>query len=199
MKLFAKHLGLAKSSDMKLECTGHFQLIYGIPCCYKIRQFIEQKHKFKSVDLNEHWYWERDGLESEINIRKLIQDRRARQPLIFEPSVPCRLKSWPRKESRILSAFEASAPGRKKRSNTSPYPTRDKETSVMDIEPEVSNPNNSVDSDSLSYNLQSRQSKRRTFGTSVAKVLTHNFDNGVELLILNKLNPIAFNLSGLIT
>lgn len=179
MELFAKQLALTKSLDVKLEYAGHFQLIYGIPCCHKNRQFIEQERKFLSENFDEHWYWERDNVGSVIDIRKLIQDRRSRQPLIFEPSVPSRLNSQPRKESRILSAFEASAPGLKKRPNTLPYPVRDKETSIMDIESEVSNPNNSDDSDSM----QSRKFKRYTFCTFVTKVFTDNFDNEEELQI----------------
>lgn len=83
MELFVKQLALTKSPKMKLQCTGHFQLIYGIPCCHKIRQFIEQKRRFTSENFEEHWCWKRDYVESEIDIRKPIQGKRSSSPLAF--------------------------------------------------------------------------------------------------------------------
>lgn len=75
MELCARQLAPVKSPDINSECTGHFPLILSIPCCHKIKKFIEQKRKFTSEDFHEHWCQERDDLESEIDLWKHFHHR----------------------------------------------------------------------------------------------------------------------------
>lgn len=125
MEQFAKQLALAQSADMKPECSGAFIAIYGIPCCHEIKKVIDTNLQFTANDFDPHWLWERDDYENEIvDIADIIEERRANQPLIFAPTTVVRKKGRPKQNKRILSQFEATRPGTKKRRiEPTPHPT----------------------------------------------------------------------------
>lgn len=116
MDLFAKQLALAQSEDMKLVCNGHFQAIYGIPCCHTIKKFIDRGDTFTADDFDEHWLWERDGCEV-VDIAGIVRERRANRPLVLEPQKVVRKRGRPKeaRSGRILSQFEATAPSNRQR------------------------------------------------------------------------------------
>jgi hypothetical protein len=85
MELLGKQYTRAKSLDMKPKCSGHSQSIYSIACWHTIKRFIDEGRMFSADEFDERWYRQRDELESDVDIRGLIAERRARRPLLFEP------------------------------------------------------------------------------------------------------------------
>lgn len=124
MELFAKQLALAQSPDMNPECSALFQMTYGIPCCHTIKTYIDTEQKFEADDFDPHWLWERDDCENVLDIATVVAGRKANEPLVFAPATVIRKRGRPRttKSGRILSQFEATAPGKKRRTEPTPIP-----------------------------------------------------------------------------
>ena len=116
MKLFAKQLTLAQSSEPMQECSKQWWSIYGIPCCHMIKEAIDSSYTFVADDFDPHWLWERDDCEPTVDIGQIVQERRALVPIVFQPATIIRKRGRPRRNSkRIPSQFEATRPGTKKR------------------------------------------------------------------------------------
>lgn len=100
MDLFAKQLAIAQSDKMTPQCSGAFKSIFGIPCCHTIALFIDDNRQFEADDFNTHWLWERDDVESTIDIAAVVAERKANKPLIFEPASVVRKRGRPKYDKR---------------------------------------------------------------------------------------------------